>query len=126
MITVAKAVISDSNKVLLVKRSAKAKFFPGLWDFPGGKQELGETSDQSVVREAKEETNLAVVPEDKFSEFDYTEKGEKIHFFVFKIKNYSGKVKLSHEHTDFNWIDLKDLDKFEIAPVVKMFFKLKN
>jgi 8-oxo-dGTP diphosphatase len=55
------AVIRDGNRVLLVKhRPERGGFWRGKWICPGGKLELGETIEDGIRREVKEETNLEI------------------------------------------------------------------
>jgi len=53
--------ISLNGNALFLKRSAKAKDCPGMWDFPGGGQEGDETAEQTAMREAREE--IGFVPD---------------------------------------------------------------
>jgi 8-oxo-dGTP diphosphatase len=63
----------DENKILLIKRNTKP--FKGYWALPGGRMDLGETIEQTIVREVKEETGLDVAIMRKIGE--YVEKGLK-------------------------------------------------
>jgi 8-oxo-dGTP diphosphatase len=63
----------DKNKILLIKRNTKP--FKGYWALPGGRMDLGETIEQTIVREVKEETGLDVAIMRKIGE--YVEKGLK-------------------------------------------------
>ena len=67
---------NDNNEILILKR-AKKDLYPNLWDLPGGFKETGETYEQCVIREFKEETNLDVK----------IEKLEKI-----KTQNYNNEI----------------------------------
>lgn len=123
MIRVAKSLIKQGDKYLLLKRSADSKFFASLWDFPGGKIDPDENVSNAVIREAKEETGLDVKPLKIVSELNYNEKSFDINFKIFSIESFSGEVKLSKDHTDFKWIDKKEIKELELAPVVSLFFK---
>jgi len=61
------------NKILLIKRNTKP--FVGFWALPGGRMDPGETIEETVVRECKEETGLDIVVVRKVGE--YVEKGIK-------------------------------------------------
>jgi len=63
----------DANKILLIKRNTIP--FKGYWALPGGRMDLGETIEQTIVREVKEETGLDVAIVRKIGE--YVEKGVK-------------------------------------------------
>lgn len=52
------AVVVDSGKVLLIRRGKPPR--PGQWSLPGGGQELGESYIEAAIREAREETGLAI------------------------------------------------------------------
>ncbi|MFW6173896.1 MAG: NUDIX domain-containing protein, partial [Elusimicrobiota bacterium] len=51
-------VVNCANKFLLVQRVDKDGIFPGKWQNPGGKIELGENVEAAIERELKEETGL--------------------------------------------------------------------
>ena len=50
--------INDNNKILLVKRSSSSRTESGTWSRPGGQVEFGETVEEAVRREIKEETDV--------------------------------------------------------------------
>jgi mutator protein MutT len=57
---IAIALVWRTDKVLVTQRKADAEHLPGLWEFPGGKCEEGESPEACVVREVREETGLTV------------------------------------------------------------------
>lgn len=62
LLVAAAALLDSSGRVLITQRPAH-KQLGGLWEFPGGKVELGEAPEQALVRELKEELDLHVEPE---------------------------------------------------------------
>jgi 8-oxo-dGTP pyrophosphatase MutT (NUDIX family) len=54
---------NDAGRVLLIQRGPDAKFSPGHWDLPSGKNEPGEPVTATALRELREETGLTVRPE---------------------------------------------------------------
>lgn len=57
------ALINDRNEVLLAERP-EGKSMAGLWEFPGGKVEPGETPEDCLARECKEELGITIDPSD--------------------------------------------------------------
>ena len=80
-------------------------------DFPGGKIQVGETNlKKSLKREVREETGLEIEVGNPFVTWTknmVTEKykGKKLLLVGYKCKHISGKVRLSHEHERFRWVD---------------------
>ena len=124
MIEVAKALIKKEKGYLLLKRSSNSKFFPNLWDFPGGKIKPGEEAKEAVIREVNEETSLKIVPGEKIGDYDYVERGVSIHFQIFQVSSFRGNMKLSKDHGAAIWVLEKELGKYELAPIVKLVFRL--
>lgn len=63
VLVVAAALIDGSGRVLITQRP-EGKAMAGLWEFPGGKLELGETPEAALVRELAEEVGVRVEPQD--------------------------------------------------------------
>ena len=70
MMEVVAALIWDKDKFLICQRPAN-KSRALLWEFVGGKVEKGETKEQALIRECKEELNIALNVEDVFMEVDH-------------------------------------------------------
>jgi bis(5'-nucleosidyl)-tetraphosphatase len=83
----------------------------GHWDFVKGKMEEGETTQQTAIREAREETGITdIVFVDDFEEwieYNFQAQGELVHkrvvFFLAETK--TKEVLISHEHLDYIWAD---------------------
>ncbi len=97
------------NLLLLVQR-ASDDHWPLHWEFPRGKCDKGpqEGLHACLKREVKEETGLDVIPKHKIDDFQYlADKGKRLttcHNFYCELKNPDQKVKLSHEHDRYKWI----------------------
>jgi 8-oxo-dGTP diphosphatase len=118
MISVAKAIIKRNGKFLLLKRVDSSKFFPGRWDFPGGKLDPNENLEDCAVRETKEETALLVTVDKLIVKGEYTENSTLIQYSIFSTKNHQGKIKLSTDHSAFAWIAATQLNTHSITPFV--------
>ena len=115
MINVVAAVIfNEDNKILIAQRNLK-KSQGGLWEFPGGKIESGETREHAIVREIKEEMNIEIEVEKYLAEkvFEYPEK--TINLIALKCKIINGKITLN-EHEDAKWINKNELTNYNFAP----------
>ena len=101
----------NSSKVLLLRHSSVSSRGGGHWDFPKGHIDDGETEIQTALRELEEETGIANVDlVDGFRDtITYTfpsgqeRIGKEVVFFLATTKE--SKVRLSHEHIDYSWLD---------------------
>lgn len=126
VIKVTCAIIENESKILVVQRSS-AMNLPLKWEFPGGKIENGESEEECIVREIKEELNLDIEVSKRLnsSMFDYP--NISIELIPFVAKQVGGQIKLS-EHADFKYLAkdvLLNLDWAEAdIPIVKEYLNL--
>lgn len=112
-IKVVAAIIQKENKILATKRGYGE--FINMWEFPGGKIESGETKEQALVREIKEELNIEISV-DKFAidiEYQYPNFYLFISCFMCSIKE--GSIELL-EHNDGKWITKEELNTLNWLP----------
>ena len=122
MIKISKSIIEKDGEYLLLKRSDTSKSFPGLWDFAGGKDNPGETPEQSVVRETKEETDFDVEPGEMVKKAEYHDDQYDLLFHYFTPTILSGQLKLSHDHSGFKWVPKDEIKNFDLHPCVILYF----
>jgi len=105
------AVIDDCQHVLIAKRQP-GQHLAGLWEFPGGKVESGETLEQALARELNEELAIKVISPVPLCEIEhkYTEKTVCLH--VFRILEFKGQAE-SKEGQTFQWVPISELRNFE-------------
>jgi 8-oxo-dGTP diphosphatase len=110
-IEVSAALIFCDGKLLITQRHASAHL-GGLWEFPGGKRESGETFEQCLVRELREELGIEVEVGELFEEIShaYAEKTVRLKFFVCKLT--SGEPR-ALDCSAFKWVDKTELAGFE-------------
>ena len=115
MINVVAAVIKDDNGKILITQWNLKKSQWGLWEFPGGKIEQGETREEAIIREIKEELTIDIKVDSYFDEkvFNYPEKD--INLIALECKKINGDIKLL-EHEDYKWVNSSELENFEFAP----------
>ena len=112
-IKVVAAIIQKENKILATKRGYGE--FINMWEFPGGKIESGETKEQALVREIKEELNIEISV-DKFAidiEYQYPNFYLFMSCFMCSIKE--GSIELL-EHNDGKWITKEELNTLNWLP----------
>jgi mutator protein MutT len=85
-IEVAAALIFRDGKLLITQRH-KDSHLGGLWEFPGGKREAGETFEQCLVREIREELGAEISVGKLFEDIqhDYPDKSVRLKFFICKL-----------------------------------------
>ena len=66
-----KAIIIKDNKLLMIKKTTKDLVNPERWEIPGGRKQVGETLDEHIIREVKEEVGLDVVPKNIFDLWEF-------------------------------------------------------
>jgi mutator protein MutT len=107
IIEVSAALIFRDGKLLITQRHAKSHL-GGLWEFPGGKREAGETFEQCLVREIREELGVEISAGKLFEEIihDYPEKSVRLKFFICRL--LSGEP-LPLDCAAVKWIGRSDL-----------------
>ena len=114
MTEVVAALIWDENRFLACQRPAhKARGL--LWEFVGGKVELGETREQALIRECKEELAVTVAVQDVFMEVDHVYPDLTVHLTLFNASIAEG-VPQKIEHNDLRWITVEEIDQYEFCP----------
>lgn len=89
--------------------------FEGMWEFPGGKIELGETAESALKREIQEELGIDITV-DKFlctTDYDYPSFHLTMHCYLCSVE--SGKIELK-EHKSARWLTVELLDSIDWLP----------
>lgn len=114
MLIVTCAVIrNEENEVLIVQRG-EASDHPYKWEFPGGKLSSGETEDECIVREIREELSMDIVIVGRLPEVlhDY---GKKLIRLIPFICDTLTELPFLSEHISFKWVEPKDLLSFDYS-----------
>ena len=108
------AIVLRGGKILVCQRKDDDTF-GGYWEFPGGKQEDGETLEQCLARELREELNIAARPTTLLDPIvhDYPEALVRLHPFL--CEHESGEPELL-ECQATRWIDPADLPNYRFPP----------
>ena len=114
MIEVVAALIWDENRFLICQRP-EHKARPLLWEFPGGKVEPGESLEDALSRECKEELDIALAVGSPFCDVTHEYADVTIHLSVMNAVIIKGSPQLI-EHNDLRWIRIEDLQQFTFCP----------
>ncbi|HHW00123.1 MAG TPA: 8-oxo-dGTP diphosphatase MutT [Clostridiaceae bacterium] len=108
------AIIINSGKVLIAQR-AENQNQAGKWEFPGGKVEPGETPEECLKREIKEELGINIEVKDFFGESIYHYDTGAIKLIAYKAQWTDGEYKLT-AHSQIKWVKPQELDNYDFAP----------
>ncbi len=113
-IDVACAVIIRNDKKILAARRPKGKYLAGKWEFPGGKIEAGETSDDAVIREIREElrTEIELIQALPIVAYSYPNFHIRLHPWLCRIV---GTEPVATEHEAITWLSSKALHTLDWA-----------
>ena len=114
MTEVVAALIWEKNKFMICQRPAhKARGL--LWEFVGGKVEPGETKEQALRRECREELDIAIDVGSVFMEVTHTYPDVTVHLTLFHASIREG-VPRKLEHNDIRWITAEEIGAYEFCP----------
>jgi len=126
-IQVSAAIIKRSNEICVACRGYGD--FKDMWEFPGGKIEPGETREEALIREIKEELELDIKISKYITTIDYDYPNFHLTMHCFLCEVYGGKLRLN-AHNKVRWVPLDELDKLNWVPadvfVVERLKKLEN
>ena len=114
MTEVVAALIWDNGKFLICQRPAhKARGL--LWEFVGGKVDPGETKEQALIRECKEELNILLSVGDIFMDVVHEYHDLTVHLTLFNATIAEGEPQ-KLEHNDIKWITPSEIPNYEFCP----------
>ncbi len=114
MTDVVAALIWEGDRFLACQRPAhKARGL--LWEFVGGKVEPGESKEDALIRECREELDITVAPRDVFMEVIHEYPDLTVRLTLFNAHIAQGTPKLL-EHNDLRWITVGEIDALDFCP----------
>jgi 8-oxo-dGTP diphosphatase len=113
-LTIVAAIIRRGDQILITKRPAHVHL-AGLWEFPGGKVESGESLESALEREIREELGVDISVDHEFFsvEHEYPDKSVHLHFFDCTILRGEPQPL---EVADLRWVKAAELVDFEFPP----------
>ena len=114
IVEVVAALIWDQDKFMICQRPAsKARGL--LWEFVGGKVEIGETKEQALIRECKEELNILLSVAGVFMDVVHEYPDLTVHLTLFNATISDGEPQ-KLEHNDVRWITPSEIPNYEFCP----------
>ena len=104
-------IVNVDGKILIAKRALSAHQ-GGLWEFPGGKVDAGETVQQALIRELREELAIEVVTCEPLIQIRHHYSDKSVLLDVYKITQFNGEPR-GNEGQPILWADAKQLHEFE-------------
>lgn len=106
----------DAN-VLIVQRADDEDTYPGMWQTPGGKVDLGEAPDDALEREYREETGLDVAAEEPLTVRHYWTPQRHNILIAYEVslrEGSCGELELNAEHQDHAWVGPGDVQDYDL------------
>ena len=114
MVEVVAALIWQGGKFMICQRPAnKARAL--LWEFVGGKVEIGETKENALIRECKEELDIILSVGDAFMDVTHEYPDIMVHLTLFNATITEGKPQ-KLEHNDIKWITPSEIPNYDFCP----------
>ena len=114
MVEVVAALIWDKDKFMICQRPAhKARGL--LWEFVGGKVELGETKEEALIRECQEELDITLSVGEVFMDVVHEYPDLTVHLTLFNATIFEG-VPQKLEHNDIQWITPNEIQNYDFCP----------
>ena len=118
------AIIIQDNKFLVLKRASDSQFAPNEWELVSGFMDNGETAEQTILREVKEELNvsgsiLKSLPIYEMNDND----GRWVVIPYLVLLDDNKTIKISDEHSELKWMTIEEMSQFEYLAETVRFIK---
>ncbi len=114
VIDVVAAIIEREGKILLARRDASGDQ-AGLWEFPGGKVETGESQPQALIRELQEELAITAQVEEWIASHGFQQPSRIIRLHAWRVSGFSGEITLQC-HSEITWVIPSEAHRYALAP----------
>ena len=125
MLVVTCALIQQAGNVLITQRSEKMSL-AYLWEFPGGKQEKGESLEECIHREIREELLVDIKILQALEGCPHSYPGKELILYPFVAEITQGIPSLT-EHINLAWVDEQSVGDYPLAPAdLKVWIRYRN
>lgn len=113
-------ILNDNKEILFTERSLGDDFLPGYWELPGGGIDYGETPQEALIRELKEECGLEIEIIKPVAANSYFIKDiQRIEItFLCRVIN-PAEIKLSPEHSNYKWLKAAKTNTIKVNDYIK-------
>ena len=115
IIRVTAAIIESDDKILIAKRKSEDDMFGGIWEFPGGKIEDGETPEECMARELKEELEIEAEIGILITSNKHRYPNGYFELLAYRVQHIGGNFVLN-DHDKIKWITIDEIYNFVFPP----------
>ena len=105
-------ILRNANNQILIAKRPLHKYKGGLWEFPGGKIEPGESALDALKREFKEELNIEIIAAESFMKFEHDYSERRVLLDTWLITEFSGEP-CGMEGQEIQWVSQDELSLYE-------------
>ena len=109
-------VIANRGRILVLRRAAGMSYRPGSWDLPGGHLALGESFEDCLIREVKEETGLDVSIERMLGMHSMLSEPYLQALYACRLRVFQGVQLRADEHVEYRWVTVGEMKGLELIP----------
>ena len=118
-ISVVAGVLSNARGEILIAKRKQHQDQGGLWEFPGGKREDGESSLEALKRELAEELSIEICAAEPYLTQRHEYPAKIVHLEFFRVKTWHGEAR-GAEGQDIQWAKISELGDYEFPAANKV------
>lgn len=127
IVVIKAALVNKNDEILFLKRSSENKTDVGKWEFPGGKLEKGQLTNEVLIRELQEEVGVDIADRERnslahvYSQHAEVEGYEDITIvtLTYMIRSEGEDITLSHEHDDYKWVSKENALELDLREATR-------